>query len=235
MTTKRYPTNLKCAKCVAAVTAGLDSQSAIQAWEVDTNAPEKWLTIEGDLPAPEVDKILQRAGFSIVDAAAQAATSPRWKTYYPLLLIVGYLLLVTVLCELVLSPPQLMRGMRHFMGGFFLAFSFFKLLDLRGFGKSFEGYDLVAKAWPPYGLAYPFIELALGVCYVLNLLPMATNVVTAVVMFVGIIGVSQVLLQKKTIQCACLGTGFNLPMSYVTFIENGLMIVMACVMLWLHR
>jgi hypothetical protein len=32
-------------------------------------------------------------------------------------------------------------------------------------------------------------------------------------MLVGILGVSQALFQKGRIQCACLGTVFNLPMS----------------------
>jgi hypothetical protein len=50
-------------------------------------------------------------------------------------------------------------------------------------------------------------------------------------MLVGIWGVTQALLQKRRIQCACLGTVFNLPMSKVTFIEDALMAVMAMFML----
>ena len=48
------------------------------------------------------------------------------------------------------------------------------------------------------------------------------------------VGVVKALVAKRKIQCACLGTVFNLPMSRVTLIEDGLMIAMAAVMLmWL--
>lgn len=50
-------------------------------------------------------------------------------------------------------------------------------------------------------------------------------------MVVSIIGVLQSVLNKRKIQCACLGTVFNLPMSTVTIIEDGLMIAMSLTML----
>jgi hypothetical protein len=124
-----------------------------------------------------------------------------------------------------------MRVMTNFMGGFFVAFSFFKLLDLRGFVDSFQSYDVAARLFRPYGYAYPFIELALGVAYLVRFAPVVTNVVTLAVMLVGIVGVLQALLQKRRIQCACLGTVFKLPMSKVAFIEDALMAAMALAML----
>jgi hypothetical protein len=50
-------------------------------------------------------------------------------------------------------------------------------------------------------------------------------------MLVSVVGVTQALLQKRRIQCACLGTVFNLPMTKVTFMEDALMAGMALVML----
>ncbi|MFT4875788.1 MAG: hypothetical protein ACI8S2_000517 [Bacteroidia bacterium] len=50
------------------------------------------------------------------------------------------------------------------------------------------------------------------------------------VMFVSLIGVIKSVVQKSEIQCACLGTVFNLPMSYVTIIEDGIMLAMALLM-----
>ena len=41
-------------------------------------------------------------------------------------------------------------------------------------------------------------------------------------------------MNKKIIQCACLGTVFNLPMSTVTIIEDLLMIGMSAWMLLYH-
>jgi hypothetical protein len=39
------------------------------------------------------------------------------------------------------------------------------------------------------------------------------------------------LLARRKIQCACLGTFFDLPMSTVTLVEDALMAVMALVMI----
>ena len=50
-------------------------------------------------------------------------------------------------------------------------------------------------------------------------------------MSISIVGVLQTVLDKKTIKCACLGDVFNLPMSTVTIIEDGLMIAMSVTML----
>jgi hypothetical protein len=121
------------------------------------------------------------------------------------------------------------------MGGFFIAFSFFKMLDVRGFADAYRTYDLVAKAWPGYGFIYPFIEFGLGIAYLANLNPWAVNGVTVVVMAVSLAGVLRAVLSKRAIRCACLGTVFQLPMSTVTIIEDGLMLVMAAAMLILSR
>ena len=71
----------------------------------------------------------------------------------------------------------------------------------------------------------------LGVAYVTGFVPFATNLATLLVMSVSSVGVIQCLVNKRKIRCACLGTVFNLPMSTVTLVEDGLMIVMAAVAL----
>ena len=120
-----------------------------------------------------------------------------------------------------------MNWMNNFMGGFFMAFSFFKFLDLNGFSNSFSTYDIIAKKWKSYGKIYPFIELGLGVAYLLAIHSAITNTICILILTASTIGVIQAVLGKKQIQCACLGTVFNLPMSTVTIIENFTMILMA--------
>ncbi len=153
------------------------------------------------------------------------------KTYYPLILISAYLLGIVGVIELNSGQWNEMRAMTHFMGGFFLVFSFFKLLNLQGFADAYRTYDVIAKKVPAYGLIYPFIELGLGLSYIWGMQPFATNAVTLVVMVVSSIGVIQSLLQKSKIQCACLGTMFDLPMTKITLFEDLLMAAMALVML----
>lgn len=121
--------------------------------------------------------------------------------------------------------------MNHFMAGFFLVFSFFKLINLKGFAESYSRYDIVAKKWNGWGYIYAYIELALGLAFLTGFNTILTNSVTFVIMTVSIFGVLQSVLNKRKIKCACLGDVFNLPMSTITIIEDALMIGMSGIML----
>jgi len=152
-------------------------------------------------------------------------------TYRPLLLIIGYILLTTLAIQTVNGNFNGHQWMGHFMAGFFLVFSFFKLLDLRGFASSYAMYDLLAKRWSAYGFIYPFIELALGLGYALAWQPVFINAATFIVMSFSSIGVILAVSNRQKIRCACLGSVFNLPMSTVTIIEDLLMAGMAAMAL----
>ena len=152
-------------------------------------------------------------------------------TYKPLFLVFAYILLVTLAVEYIAGRFELHRFMPNFMAGFFLVFSFFKLLDLAGFANSYSMYDVLAKRIPAYGYIYPFIELGLGSAYLLAYRPALINAVTLVVMAFSSIGVILAVMNQQKIKCACLGTGFNLPMTTVTIIEDLLMAAMAAWML----
>jgi len=151
------------------------------------------------------------------------------ETYKPILLIFAFILAITWIAEW--EQFNWMRWMNHFMAGFFLVFSFFKFLDLKGFAENYSTYDIIAKKWTGWGYIYAFIELALGLAYLTGFNSLATNATTFIVMSISMIGVLQSVLSKRKIQCACLGAVFNLPMSTVTVIEDGLMIAMSAIML----
>jgi copper chaperone CopZ len=152
-------------------------------------------------------------------------------TYKPLLLIVGFLLGVTLLVHAQSPGRHWHEWMSEFMAGFFLVFSFFKLLNLSGFVQAYRGYDLIAAKSSAYAWAYPFIELALGVAYLIRWQPQITHWITLAVMLVSAAGVVNALRKRQLIECACLGTVFKLPMSKVTLIEDLTMAAMAAVML----
>lgn len=152
------------------------------------------------------------------------------QTYKPILLIFAYIVAVSTIVA-VNGTFHLTIFMRVFMAAFFLVFSFFKLLDIRGFADSYAMYDIVARRWRGWAYLYVFIELGLGLAYALNFMPALTNLVTLVVMVISIIGVLKSVFNKQKIRCACLGAVFNLPMSTVTIIEDGLMIAMSAMVL----
>ena len=158
--------------------------------------------------------------------------SNNWlKTYKPLLLVFAFIIMVATLASFRDGKFHTMHLMHYFMGGFFITFSFFKFLDLKGFADSYSSYDLLATKWYSYGMIYPFLELGLGLAYISNWEPLVTSVVTVALMGFSSIGVIKAVMNKRKIRCACLGAVFNLPMSTVTIVEDLLMVAMGIIMI----
>ncbi len=225
---------MSCGSCVQKITARLREHPDIAEAKVTLEPPEARITTRGAFDDAAMNEWLKPLGKYHVQSAASSSAAPPAKdaqTYRPLIILLAYLLLVIAAAGITHGGFDLGMSMRLFMGGFFVAFSFFKMLDLRGFSDAYRSYDLVAKAVPGYGHVYPFIELGLGLAYLANWQPAAVNVVTAVVMGISLLGVLKAVLSKQTIRCACLGTVFNLPMSTVTIVEDGAMLAMALVAL----
>jgi copper chaperone CopZ len=159
-------------------------------------------------------------------ALTHAVAGPSWiATYYPLLLVMALVAVVP------LATGTVMGWMMGFMAGFYIVFGAFKLLDVPAFARSYAQYDIIAKRIPVWGYAYPFIELALGFGFLFWLDMRVLSWIALVLSLVGAVGVIQANRSKQTIECACLGTVFKLPMSIVTIIENLGMAVMAAWML----
>jgi len=166
-----------------------------------------------------------------IDTTEEVSTteSSELKQLFPLFLIFGYLFGASFLLNN--SDGNYRSFMLDFMGLFYIVFSFFKFLDLRGFPASFRMYDPLAKRLPIYGWIYPFIELGLGLLFLMRIQTKWALIATLVILGITTVGVAKVLLDKKSIQCACLGTALKLPMTKATFIENSVMLVMAFIML----
>jgi copper chaperone CopZ len=219
---------MSCQSCVAKVKGRLLEMTGVSEAEVTLKPPVVKLMAEDVFSVELVNEWLSPLGKYQVQALSPSPLPDMsTQTYRPLLILLAYL---TVLSAL-LGWPHWQGMMRFFMGGFFMAFSFFKMLDLRGFASAYRSYDLIAQALPSYGFVYPFIELTLGLSYVTGTWPLETNVLTALVMVVSLMGVVKAVLSRQSIRCACLGTVFNLPMSKVTIIEDGLMLGMAVIAL----
>ncbi|WP_316928971.1 MauE/DoxX family redox-associated membrane protein [Aquimarina agarivorans] len=92
-------------------------------------------------------------------------------------------------------------------------------------------YDPLAKKLTGYAWLYPFIETVLGILFLTKTKVQLALLFTLFILGITTLGVTKVLLDKKSIQCACLGTALKLPMTEATFIENAIMILMAILML----
>jgi hypothetical protein len=240
--TRRYKTNLHCGSCVATLRPVMDGAVGPGAWEVETDSPDKVLSVAEERAGPEkVRELVRQAGFQVLGelpspssataTAAEEVAEASPATYYPLALLLAFLLGGVALLQLRAPARSGMQAMSDFMGLFFVAFAFFKLLDVPAFAASYAGYDVIARRWYGWGYVYPFVELALGVLYLGGWLPLLTNALTLAVTLVGSVGVLQALLARRKIRCACLGAVFNLPMSTVSLAEDVVMAVMAAGML----
>ncbi len=118
------------------------------------------------------------------------------------------------------SERTLMLGMSRFMGVFLVVFAMLKLFDLPGFVKGFSRYDLLAGPVPAYGYVYPFLELGFGLALLSGLAPFAVNLGLAVLMFFGAAGVLRSLARKEQLNCACMGSSLNVPLSTVAVVED---------------
>ena len=231
---------MTCGNCVGKVKSELLKLGDVLSADVQLSEPQATINMQRHIDTATLQHALKKAGnFTITaadggmkhhHAAAPESTASFWQTYKPILLVGAYISGSTLLVEAV-NGFDGMRWMQHFMAAFFLVFSFFKLLDLKGFAEGYATYDVVARRWPGWGYVYAFIELFLGIAFLTGFRPLLTNGLTFAVMSVSLVGVLQSVLAKRTIRCACLGAVFNVPMSTITVTEDLLMIAMSGIIL----
>ena len=232
---------MTCGGCQAKVQALLSKIAGVQNVSIDLAKGEAIIDMEKHITTDDLKGALkdypkyqlsedEHQQHAVAPIPFEDETKSWIATYKPILLIFAYITGIALLVEYMHGEFILMRWMNHFMAGFFLVFSFFKLLNLKGFAESYSMYDVVAKKWSGWGYVYVFTELALGIAFLTGFNPILTNTVTFVIMTVSIIGVLQSVMNKRKIKCACLGDVFNLPMSTITIIEDALMIGMSAVM-----
>ncbi len=146
------------------------------------------------------------------------------KLYRPLI-VIGLISLAASFA-MSFSGIPMMNGL---MGMFLCFLASLKLFNLEAFAAGFAKYDLLAARSKLYGYLYPLIELALGILYLSGLFPLSTNILMLTVMIISSAGVIKTLRSGANVQCACVGTGFGLPVGRVTLFENATMGAMALI------
>lgn len=234
-------TGMTCGSCKASVEKSLINLDNVTNVEVNLEKGEAEVTMSNHVTTETLKKALPEkytlSEKEVKNVFASTSTSSfemeqeksKLQQLKPLLLIIFYIATASVLLNYKCWSWS--AFMLDFMGLFYIVFSFFKMLDLKGFPESFKMYDPLAKRVPAYGWVYPFIETALGLMFLMRFEVKIALIVTLVVLGITTIGVTKTLLDKKSIRCACLGTALKLPMTEATFIENAIMIVMAVLML----
>ena len=232
---------MTCGSCKASVENSLRDIDDVSDVEVNLENQEATITMDKHIDIVELQKSLASKYTITQKEIKNVFTSTQSSSFEieeeksklqqlkPLLLIIFYIASASVLLNY--KNWSWSEFMLDFMGLFYIVFSFFKMLDLKGFPESFRMYDPLAKRVHFYGKVYPFIETALGLMFLLRFEINIALIITLIVLGITTIGVTKTLLDKKSIRCACLGTALKLPMTEATFIENAIMIVMATLML----
>lgn len=232
---------MTCDSCKSTILQNLNELQEIEAVEVDRDKGEAIIfmtnnieisKLQNALPSKflisekEIDNFSVSSNKSTLEIDQEQSKLQQLK---PLLIILTYISVASILMNY--KNWNSSEAMLDFMGLFYIVFSFFKMLDLKGFPESFRMYDPLAKRLPIYGRIYPFIETGLGLMLLMRYEVKIALIITLFLLGVTTIGVTKTLLDKKSIRCACLGTVLKLPMTEATFIENIIMIVMAISML----
>ena len=235
MNQKFLISGMTCLKCKASIENALQSFEAITKLKVDFKKQELFIISNEGLALSTVQNLIPKKytilekDFNEKSIDKEFEGKSKIQQLKPLLLIIFYITSASLLLNF--KNWNWNEFMLDFMGLFFIVFSFFKMLDLNGFLQSFKMYDPLAKRVSFYGRIYPFIETLLGLMFLMRYEINIALIITLVLLVITTIGVSKVLLQKQSIQCACLGTVLKLPMTEATLIENSIMIVMAIVMI----
>ncbi len=233
MKTKYYVNGMTCTSCEASVEKSLEAVngviSAQASYSSATVIVESLDVLELNQLQLALNDKYKLSAFKEFDTQESRNAPDKLQQLFPLFLILTYVFAASI--ALNMDDFFYQSFMVDFMGLFFIVFSFFKLLDLKGFVASFKMYDPLAKKIPLYAMIYPFLEVILGLLFLFRIGIQFSLWMTVIVLGITTIGVTRSLLSKQNITCACLGSVLNLPMTLATFIENALMILMAIIML----
>lgn len=124
-------------------------------------------------------------------------------------------------------------GVPGFMGVSLSMLASLKLMDLESFAESFEKYDLITQQVKPYGKAFPFLELLLGLGFLSGVAPIATGLGSLIVGTSGAVSVFKaVYIDKLELNCACVGGNSRAPLGAISFLENAIMVGMGAFLLF---
>lgn len=158
---------------------------------------------------------------------------PDATSYVPVLAVFAVAALLALAVNwLTFAPLIAFVTVERFIAIAMMLLAMLKLQDVDRFATMFLNYDLLARRLPPYGRAYPFLELGAGVLMLTRTLDWLSIPVALTIGGIGAVSVFKaVYLEKRTLKCACVGGSSNVPLGFVSLTENVMMVAMAVWML----
>ncbi|HTN15667.1 MAG TPA: glutaredoxin [Sphingomonadaceae bacterium] len=159
---------------------------------------------------------------------------PDAKTYRPVIAVFAIAAaLALVLSQAIFGSPVTWRAFEWFIAFSMAILAMLKLQDVEKFATMFLGYDLLARRWVPYAFIYPFAEALAGVLMAGRVLPWLSIPIAILMGTTGGISVFYaVYVQKRELECACVGGSGRVPLGPVSLLENVMMVAMAIWMMF---
>ena len=103
-----------------------------------------------------------------------------------------------------------------------------KLMDIDRFSTMFLTYDLLAQRWVGYSYIYPFIEVGAGLMMIVGVFNWVSAPAAFFIASIGAVSIFKaVYIDRRQLKCACVGGDSNVPLVFISFTENLMMIGMA--------
>lgn len=158
---------------------------------------------------------------------------PKATTYLPVMTLFSMTALMALAASFAAyGTPATIRAGEWFIAFSMCTLAMLKLQNVDKFATMFLNYDLLAQRWVGYSRIYPFAEGVAGVLMIAGVLNWLS---IPLALFIGGIGAVSVFkavyIDRRELKCACVGGDSNVPLGFVSFTENIMMIAMAIWML----
>ncbi len=171
------------------------------------------------------DDLRRHMGLSVKD--------PNATTYQPVIAVFAMAAAMAIgAAWAAFGDPLQIRTVEWFIAFSMCILAMLKLQDIERFATMFLNYDLLARRWVRYGYVYPFAEGLAGVLMIAGALTWFSAPLALVIGTIGGVSVFKaVWIDKRDLRCACVGGGSNVPLGFLSFTENVMMVAMAIWML----
>ncbi len=154
---------------------------------------------------------------------------PKKTTYRPVIALFSMTALTAMAASYAVSGDAFtLKSAEWFIAFSMVVLALLKLQNVETFATMFLNYDLLAKRWVPYSYIYPYAEGLAGILMVAG----ALNWISVpLALFIGTVGavsvIKAVYIDRRELKCACVGGSSNVPLGFISLIENLMMIAMA--------
>ena len=155
------------------------------------------------------------------------------KTYQPVLAVFAVTLPMAVAVTWAQLGFDWLRMVELFIAFSMCVLGILKLQDLQSFATGFVQYDLLAREYVPYSYVYPFVEAGGGALMIAGIFPWVVAPIVLLAAGLGAVSIIKaVYVEKRDLDCACVGGGSSVPLGFLSLTENLSMIAMSLWMLW---